>query len=79
VPLPSVVWFPEVVGPDDVLQHTPLAVTVAPPSEVTIPPLVAVFWAISVTGDVVTTGKVALGKVENCNSLPYPVPTLFVA
>ena len=42
VPLPSVVKLFAVVGVALVFQHTPLAVTLAPPSEVIFPPLVAV-------------------------------------
>ncbi len=43
VPVPSVVLvLNEVVGFADVLQHTPRAVTDAPPSLVILPPLVAV-------------------------------------
>jgi hypothetical protein len=47
-------------GFGEVLQHTPLAVTVAPPSEITFPPLVAVVCVISVTGDVDTVGAVGV-------------------
>ena len=42
VPLPSVVWLPFTVGFCEVLQHTPRAVTVASPSDVTLPPQAAV-------------------------------------
>ena len=38
VPLPSIVLLFAVVGFEVELQQTPLAVTVAPPSEVTFPP-----------------------------------------
>ena len=69
VPLPSVVWLPAVVGFDDVLQHTPLTVTVAPPSEVTLPPLVAVVWVILVAGVVITVAS-AKFNVVNVNSFP---------
>ena len=58
VPVPSVVWFPAVAGFGDVLQHTPLAVTIAPPSVITLPPLVAVVWVMFVTVAVVTVGNV---------------------
>ena len=57
VPLPLVVWLFAVVGLDEVLQHTPLALTVAPPSDVTFPPLVAVVWVIEEMTVVVTVGK----------------------
>ena len=55
-PVPSVVWLSLVVGLADVLQHTPLAVTDAPPSEVTFPPLEALFEVIEDTAVVVTVG-----------------------
>ena len=42
VPIPLAVILPAVVGPVDVLQQTPRAVTLAPPSEVIFPPAVAV-------------------------------------
>jgi len=59
-PDPSVVLLLLVVGLVEVLQHTPLAVTEAPPSEVTFPPLVAVVWVMVETAVVVTVGVVAL-------------------
>ena len=40
------------------LQQTPLAVTAAPPSEVTLPPLVAVVDDVAVVVPVVTVGRV---------------------
>ena len=58
VPVPSVVLLSLVVGLADVLQHTPLAVTEAPPSEVTFPPLDALFWVIDDTGVVLTVRDV---------------------
>jgi len=54
----------EVVGLDEVAQQTPLAVTPAPPSLVTFPPLVAVVVAISVVEPVVTVG--GSGAEVNC-------------
>ena len=42
VPEPLEVLLLAVVGLDEVLQHTPRAVTLAPPSLVTLPPLLAV-------------------------------------
>ncbi len=43
IPVPSVVFVDNVtVGPLDVLQITPLAVTALPPSEVILPPLLIV-------------------------------------
>ena len=41
-PVPSVVLLFEIVGPVELPQQTPLAVTVAPPSTVMFPPAVAV-------------------------------------
>ena len=52
VPEPLVVFEPEVVGTGDVLQHTPRAVTLNPPSLVMVPPQVAVVVKISVTEEV---------------------------
>jgi len=64
VPVPSVVLvLNEIVGFADVLQHTPRAVTVAPPSLVILPPLVAVVLVIEDAAVVVrvgTTGATAL-------------------
>ncbi len=58
VPVPSLVQLPPTAGLADVLQQTPLTVTGAPPSEVMVPPLVAVVVVISVTVEVDTTGGV---------------------
>ena len=79
VPLPSVVkpiLFSN-VGFGDVFQQTPLAVTVAPPSEVTFPPLVAELEVILLIEEVVTVGRSA--KVVKFTWFPYEVPRLFVA
>ena len=46
----------ETVGFGEVLQHTPRAVTMAPPSDVTLPPQVADVWVMSETINVVTVG-----------------------
>jgi hypothetical protein len=59
VPVPSVVQLLLVAGLDDVAQHTPLAVTIAPPSEVTFPPPEAVTDVMFVTEVVVTVGACA--------------------
>ena len=54
---PSVVLVErEIVGFVVVLQHTPLAVTVAPPLLVIFPPLVAVVWVIEVVDEVLRVG-----------------------
>jgi hypothetical protein len=58
VPVPLVVFESAVVGAVEVLQHTPLAVTAEPPSEVILPPVEAVVAVISITGEVDTTGSV---------------------
>ena len=60
-----------IVGFANVLQQTPLAVTDVPPSEVMLPPPVAVVSAIFETGVVVRVG-VGTGEpvVENVRSLP---------
>ena len=57
VPVPSLVLKSEIVGPTDVLQHTPRAVTMAPPSDITLPPQVAASAVIFVTGVVVTVAR----------------------
>ena len=77
VPVPSEVWLSLMVGLAEVLQHTPLAVTEAPPSDVTFPPLVAVVEVMEDGVVVVTVGVVVL--VANVTSLPYAVPTVLVA
>ena len=69
VPVPSVVWSSDIVGFCEVLQHTPLAVTVAPPLFVTFPPQVAVLDAMLLTVEVVTDGNVN-SNVVNETSLP---------
>ena len=56
VPVPSVVLLSAVVGLSDVLQHTPRAVTVSPPSSVTLPPESAVVSVMFVIAVVVTVG-----------------------
>jgi len=47
-----------VVGFDEVLQQTPPAVTVEPPSDVILPPQTALVEVIEDTGLVVTVGVV---------------------
>ncbi len=77
IPDPSLVLLSFVVGFAVVLQHTPLAVTSAPPSAVMVPPEVAedsVFDEISIVVRLATAVRVV--KVM---SLPYPVPAEFVA
>src|ERR1035437_7428047 len=67
VPVPSVVLVLDaVVGPVVVLQHTPFAVTEAPPSLVTFPPLVAVVCVIADAAVVVIIGGVGLSFLHEC-------------
>jgi hypothetical protein len=59
---------------------TPRAMIGAPPSEVTLPPKVAVVLAMLVYVGAVTTGADVAGiKVENLPTAEYEVSTLFVA
>jgi hypothetical protein len=64
VPLPFVVWLLLTVGFCVVLQHTPFAVTFAPPEEVTLPPQVALVAVILLTVFVVTAGSVNVVKLR---------------
>ena len=58
----------------------PFAITVAPPSEVTLPPLCAEDWVIKLTEEVLTTGIFAIHVcVVKLIVSPYPVPNAFVA
>jgi hypothetical protein len=59
VPVPSLVVLLAVVGFCIVPKAMPLAVTVEPPSEVTLPPVVALEVEICDTEVVVNTGSVA--------------------
>ena len=68
VPVPSVVLLFAVVGLADVLQQTPLAVTDAPPSEVTFPPLEALVEVIEDIAVAVTVGAVV--EVAKVRSIP---------
>ena len=63
IPLPSDVWLLAIVAFDEVLQHTPLAVTVSPPLSSTVPPDCAVVVVMLVIDDVVTVGNTGLGIV----------------
>ena len=77
MPLPLVVWLSLTVGFCEVLQHTPRAVTVAPPEAVTLPPQVAEVAVILLTALVVTVGVVS--EVVKLRCSPYAVPALLVA
>ena len=79
VPLPLLVVLLAVVGFWEVDQHTPRAVTVALPSLVTFPPLVAVVCVILEAASVVTVGTTVVCPVVKLTWFPYPVPTLLVA
>ena len=68
IPVPSVVWLSVISGLADVFQQTPLAVTVAPPSELILPPLIAVVVVIDVTAPVVIVGKLIIAPFSICNS-----------
>ena len=80
MPVPSVVLELLVVGFDVILQQTPLAVTVAPPSEVTLPPHTALVVVIEDTPLVVNVGMLLVaGFVVKITFKPYEVPLLLVA
>jgi len=71
VPVPSLVVLLALVGFWDVPYATPLAVTAAPPSEVTLPPVVAPVDVMLVADVVVTVGNTAGGAdVVKLTSLP---------
>ena len=61
-----------------VLQHTPRAVMLPPPSEVMLPPLVAVELLIAETVVVLRVGNTT-AAVLKLIWLPYAVPAAFVA
>ena len=77
VPVPFVVLSFAMVGFWVVLQQTPRALTVAPPSYVTLPPLDAEDDVIDEASVVVTVGRTA--SVTIVIWFPYMVPALFVA
>ena len=72
IPVPSVVLVDKaIVGFAVMLQQTPRAVMVAPPSAVTLPPLAAVVVVITVIGVVVTVGN-AVGDVVVVKLISLP-------
>ena len=75
-PVSSLVLGSAVVGFAANDPQTPRSVTGEPPSEVTVPPLVAVVAVRLLITVVVTVG--AVGVVKTTSS-PYDVPTLLVA
>jgi len=60
MPEPMAIVSPDKVGLCEVLQQTPLAVTGDPPSDVTLPPMVADVSPIPVTAAVETDGATLL-------------------
>ena len=56
-PVPLVSLLPEVVGPDEVLQHTPRSVTVPEQSPETVPPVETEVDAAEVKAVVETVGS----------------------
>jgi hypothetical protein len=70
VPDPACVCDPEIVGFAESPQQIPLAVTVAPPSEVTFPPAATLVEVIEPVAEVVTDGKAICCEVVNVTSLP---------
>ena len=64
--LSAVLVLNAVVGPVVVLQHTPRAVTVAPPALVIFPPLVAAACVIADAAVVVIIGGVGLSFLHEC-------------
>ena len=77
--VPSVVLLSPIVGEVFVLQQTPREVTVAPPSLVIFPPLVAVVVVMEEITVVESVGIATEMAVVKLISVPYDVPTLFVA
>ena len=69
VPVPVAVLLSEVVGFWFVAQQIPLAVTVAPPSEVTSPPKVADVAVILVIAEIVTVGAVFMASFLQLNKV----------
>ena len=76
-PAPSTVLLPEIVGFAELLQHTPLAVTVDPLRFVILPPDVAVVEVIEFIGAVVRIGMPTVVVKEI--SFPYAVPPALIA
>jgi hypothetical protein len=80
VPDPSLVFVvKEIVGLVLVDHTTPLKVTVAPPSELTFPPVVAVVAVMELADRVIIVGRNTGVLVVKVISFPYPVPALLVA
>ncbi len=79
VPVPlDVLVFNEMVGLGEVLQTIPRETIAALPSELILPPHRAEVVVMESMELVLTTGMVK-ANVVNVRSVPYAVPTLFVA
>ena len=66
IPLPSIVFvLSAIVGLLLVLQHTPRVVTAAPPSMLTLPPLLEVVFVIALIAVVVKVANVNADVVNN--------------
>jgi len=76
-PVPSAVFASVNVGEPFVFQHTPRAITAAPPSVVIVPPQLTVAELTEEMAAVVIPESVAV--VVIFNSPLYDVPMLFVA
>ena len=72
IPVPSVVWLLAIVGLLEVLQQTPLALIVEPPSDEILPPEVAVVMVMAVAAVVVKFTAPGVNVI----SLPFDVPAL---
>jgi hypothetical protein len=75
VPVPFRDFDPETTGFSPDPQHTPREETVAPPSDITIPPVVADVADISLNGVVVTIGSTGFSSFlheenKKINSVP---------
>jgi hypothetical protein len=80
IPVPSLVFvLRATVGVAVMLQQTPRAVTAAPPSLVTLPPLAADVEVITEIAVVVRIGIPGLPEVVKFNWSPYAVPAELVA
>ena len=77
-PVPSGVLESVIEGFRERLQQTPRTVIAPPPSEVILPPLVAVVPAFKVMAVVVIVARTG-ALVVNEISDPYAVPEVFVA
>ena len=79
VPLPEAIFVLLIVGFCVVAYTTPLSNTAELPSDVTLPPRVALFEVILEGAVVVTVGDCAVTSVLKLSIDPYEVPAVFVA